>query len=297
MKLQFFSGYSIIIPSMKKVKHILATFLHSCIPQDISYPKLLHTHFRFSLKYYFVVMSFFALLFMGILFYRFSPLKMVSYKNSVINSLSAFPEDAVIMIRNGVLESNQNKPLFLWVYYDSQPVFVVMVYTKDMLTQSFTPLPLIFLGRDKAQISYRGTVTMHSYDPSWNMLITKERLQSLATHANSFFPSFIFFFYLFLIVLTPLIFIISSTVLILLSSALSYLLLCTFIPRLHFKKCIQAGMHGTHIPLFIALLLFSLFPAAQNIFVIAASLIFVFTLVSTFEMYSKEVTLHHSKDR
>jgi len=298
MKLQFFSDYSIIIRSMKKVKHILATFLHSFIPQDIYYPKLLHTRFQFSLKYYLVLMSFFTLIFTGVVFCRFSPLKMIGYKNSIINSFSTFPGEVIIKINKGMLESNQNKPLFLWIYHNNQPLFVFMVHTKDMLDSSHIPLPLIFLGQNKMQISYRGNVIVRPYNPSWNILITKERIQSFIGFINSFFPPFIFFFYILLIVVVPVMFMMGSTFFILLSSMVVFLLLRTFIPHIHLKKCIQASIHGTHIPLIIVIFLFILFPSATNIVVITASLIFVFTLVSTYEMYSKEIShVAHSKCR
>lgn len=286
MKLQFFSDYTIIIRSMKKVKHILAIFLHSFIPHDGYYPKLLHTRLSFSLKYYLIAISFFACIFTGIVLYQLSPVKITSYKNSVINSLSTFPEEVKIRIKNGVLESNQNKPLFLWVYRGNQPLFVFMVHTKDIPTSSYNPLPLIFLGSDKVLISYRGNTVVNSYGNSLNVLITKESVQSLITNVNSFFPFFMFFLYLFLVIVMPLVFIISMTFFILLSSFLVYILLRTFFPHIHLKKCIQAGLHGTHIPFFIILFLFLLFPFAENILIVAASLIFVFTLVSTYEMYS-----------
>ncbi|MCX6730754.1 MAG: DUF1189 family protein [Candidatus Roizmanbacteria bacterium] len=274
---------------MKKVKHILTTFIHSVIPQDVYYPKLLHTRFLFSLKYYVFIITLLALTFTGLVFCQFSPLKMISYKNSIVNSLSAFPEEVKITIKNGVLESNQNKPLFLWIYHNKQPLFVFMIHTTDTLSNSHIPLPIVFLGADKVQISYRGHIIVRSYDSSWNVAITKERILPFISSISSSFPPFMFFFYLFMLILVPLAFILSSTFFIFLSSLLVFTLLRTFIPHIHIKKCFQAGMHGTHIPLLVIILLYSLFPTASNIFVIATALIFVFSLVSTYEMYSKEV--------
>ncbi|MFH0773167.1 MAG: hypothetical protein V1922_02555 [bacterium] len=273
---------------MKKVKHILVTFLHSFIPQDIYYPKLLHTRFKLSLKYYLVVIVFFSCVFTGILLYHLSPIKITSYKNSVVNSLSAFPEGVTIKIQNGVLESNQNKPLFLWVYHDNQPLFVFMVNTKGVLTNRYIPLPLIFLGNETAQISYKGNIIVRPYKSSSNILITKESVQTLITHINTYFPPLMFFFYLLLILITPLLFVIYATLLIFLSSIFVFLLLRTFIPHIHLKKCLQAGMHCTHVPFAIVVFLFLLFPTTINILVIATALTFVFSLVGTYEMYSKE---------
>jgi hypothetical protein len=280
---------------MKKVKHILTNFIHSIVPQDIYYPKLLHTQFQFSLKYYFAVILVFAIVFTGIVFCQFSPLKMISYKNSIVNSLSAFPEKVKITIKDGVLESNQDKPFFLWIYHNKQPLFMFMIHTKDMLSNSETPLPIVFFGADKVQISYRGNAIIRNYSNSWNFTITKTRVQPFISSINIAFPLFMFFFYLFFLILVPLTFILCSTFLIFASSIIIFFLLRTFIPHIHIKKCFQAGMHGTHIPLLIVILLFSLFPSASNIFIIAVALIFVFSLVSTYEMYSKEIV--HFKGR
>ena len=275
---------------MKKVKHILTIFIHSFVPQDIYFPKLLHTRFSLSVKYYICIVSFFACIYTGIVVWKLSPVQMFSYKNSILQSLSSFPDGLVLSINKGALESNLNKPLFLWVYQNSQPLFVFMAHTKDIVTKFDGPIPFIFLGVDKAQFSYRGFTIIKPYMYSWDIVITKDRIQTFVDTINSMFPAFVFFFYLFLIILLPLLFIIGATFLIVCSSTIVYILLRTFIPHIHFKKCIQAGLHGTHIPLLIVLLLFGLFPYASNSGAIALALIFVFSLVSTYEMYSKEVS-------
>jgi hypothetical protein len=215
---------------------------------------------------------------------------MINYKHAIIDSLATFPEGVRVTVKNGVLDSDQNKPLFLWVYRHEQPLFVVMVDAKNATPNSQVPLPLIFLNNTKAQISYRGNIYVQPYSPTFNMTITKGHISSLITHINSFFPPFIIFFYLFLFVIVPLTFMMTFTSFLLVSSVLVFLLLRTFIPHIHIKKGLQAGMHGTHIPLFIMVLLFVLFPSSPNILIIGASLIFIFSLVSTYEMYSKEIT-------
>lgn len=280
---------------MKKVKHILAVFLHFVIPQDIYYPKLLHTRLQFSLTYYLVIISCFAALFTGIVFYQFSPIRMASYKDSIVEALYSFPDAAEITMRNGILESNQNKPLFLWIYHNSQPFFIFMIHTKDNATKTQFPYPVVFLGSDKAQFSYWGKSMTYPYDPSWKYLVSKINLQSVISTINRSFPSFAFFFYFFLFLFVPLTFIVGSTVLLLIASLLVFALLYTFIPHIHLKKCIQAGMHGTHVPFFILILLTILFPTALSGIIITSSLVFVFSLVATYEMYSKEIS--HSKGR
>lgn len=289
MKLYFFSGYSIIIRSMKKVKHILATFLHCVIPQDNYYPKLIHTPFQFSVKYYIVVISFLALLFMGIAGLHCTPIKMYEYKQSLIQTLSVFPQDVSMTIARGLLESNQVRPSFFWVHHNNQPRLVFMVYTKDQPDTSNIPLPLIFFGRDHMRFAYHGYNMVRPYDPMLSADISTSTVDRYIADINAKFPTFLVVFYFFFALVVPLLFVGVSTLFILICSGVVFILLRTFIPHIHLKKCIQAGLHGTHIPLLITIFLYSLFPRSTNIMVISIALIFVFTLVSTYEMYSREV--------
>lgn len=289
MKLQFFCDYSIIIRSMKKVKHIFSVFLLSFIPQDISYPKLLHTRLLFSIKYFLVIISLFATLFTGVLVYHYSPKKMMSLKNSFISTLSSFPKDVEIKIARGTLDSNQDKPLFLWVYNNGQPLFVFMVHTKDTLDTSHIPLPLVFLGGDKMQITYRGNSFVRPYSESLNASISQNSLKEVIPTINSLCTSALVGIYIGILLLVPLLFIGIIVFFIALSSLFVFLLLRTFIPHIHLKKSFQAGIHGTHVPVCVSILLFALFPTSTSTLIITATLIFVFTLVATYEMYSKDV--------
>jgi hypothetical protein len=286
MKLHFFSDYSIIIRSMKKVKAILSTFLHSLVPQDIYYPKLLHTRFKFSVKYYIFLIVVLSFIFTTIVIYQYSPNKIINYKNAVTRSLLSFPDDAVIRIIDGTLEVNQNKPLFLWLYRDEKPFFVFMAHTKDELSLSNNPLPVMFLGKNSVQFAFKGSAFTQAYDKTAHYLISKETLRSFVNMSNSFFPPLLFFFFVFLVLVLPLSFGFWSTVSILVNASIVFLLLKSFIPHIHLKKCIQAGMHGTHIPLITTILLYALFPASPNVIIITSSLMFVFTLVAVYEMYS-----------
>lgn len=295
MKLHFFSSYSIIIRSMKKVKHILTTFFHSFIPQDVYYPKLLHTQLRFSIEYYIAFIIIFSFVFTGIVFYRYSPSKITSYKNAIVQSLSSFPDTVIIRIKDGILESNQNKPLFLWIYRNDKPLFVFMANTKDSFSLKNTPVPILFLGRDRVQFYFKGVTFTHLYNKTDQYIITKDTLKSFLVFSDSFFPSLLFFFSLFLLIVLPISFALWSALLIIINAFLSFMLFHTFIPHIHFKKCIQAALHGTHIPLIITIILFVLFPTAPNVLTISTSLMFVFTLVAVYEMYSK--TLLQSKGR
>ena len=295
MKLHFFSSYSIIICGMKKVKAILTTFFHSFIPQDAYYPKLLHTRLNFSIKYYIVFIIVCSCIFTVVVFYRYSPSRITRYKNAIVHSLSSFPDNVIIRIKDGILESNQNKPLFLWIYQGDKPLFVFMANTKDSFSLKNTPVPILFFGRDRMQFYFKGVAFTQMYTKIDQYVITKNTLKSFLLFSDSFFPPLLFFFSLFLLVVLPISFAFWSALLIIINAFLSFILFRTFIPHIHFKKCIQAAMHGTHIPLIVTIILFVLFPTAPNVLTISTSLMFVFTLVAVYEMYSK--TLLQSKGR
>jgi len=280
---------------MKKVKAILTIFFHSFVPQEIYFPKLLHTRLQFSFKYYLLIVSFLACIFSGILLYHFSPGKVSDYKNAILDTISTFPIDSEIKISKGTLTSNQNKPLFLWVYYKNSPFFAFMVDTKSMLDTTYIRLPFIFFGSNQMQFSYKGYSSTRLYDSSLDGPISKDTILSIISYVNNGFSTFLIGFYFILLIIIPFVFIVTSTLFILLSSGMVYILLRTFIPHIHFKKCLQAGAHGTHIPLIISILLYSLFPIVANTLIVTFSLIFIFTLVATYEMYSGSFA--HSRGR
>ena len=179
---------------MKKVKHILTTFFHSFIPQDIYYPKLLHTRLNFSIKYYIVFIIVCSCIFTVVVFYRYSPSRITRYKNAIVHSLSSFPDNVIIRIKDGILESNQNKPLFLWIYQGDKPLFVFMANTKDSFSLKNTPVPILFFGRDRIQFYFKGVAFTQMYTKIDQYVITKDTLQSFLVSSDSFFPPLLFFF-------------------------------------------------------------------------------------------------------
>ena len=227
---------------------------------------------------------------MAVLVYHYSPQKIMQFKDSLMSTVLSIPEDVELSIVKGTLESNQEKPLFLWVYHETQPLFVVMIHTKDFLDSSHIPLPLLFLGRESLQFTYKGSSFIRPYEPNLNFTINKQSLVSLIPWFDSFATALLVGFSVCIITIAPLAFIALMGSMIIASSALVFLLLRTFIPHVHFRKCLQAALHGTHLPMSISLLLFALFPGKSNCFIITLSLIFVFALVATYEMYSEEVT-------
>ncbi|MFZ2026616.1 MAG: DUF1189 family protein [Microgenomates group bacterium] len=279
---------------MKKVKAILTTSLNSVIPQDIYYPKLLHIRFFYSLHYYITILLVLTGLFTFAFSYKYPLSKLLQYKNDITRSFAQFPDTVILRIHKGQLTSNSDLPVFIWVKHKEKPLFVFMANAKDDAPRTISPIPFLFLKKDGMQISYRRYQRISPYDKMRDYTISKEQMPQFEEKINALFTPLLSYYNLAMVTLLPLVFIIFTTASIILSAAFSFLVFRIFFSRTHFKKCLQAGLHGTHIPMIISALLFILYPTTMRTVPIVCALYFVFTLVSIFEMYSKEAPHHRS---
>jgi len=281
---------------MIKVKAILAVFVNSFIPQDKYFPKLLHIRLIYSVKYYISILGFLTMLLVVSLALKYPFSRIYEYKSAIIQSLSEFPQNVELRINKGVLHTNTNAPLFLWVKHNGKPLFVFMANERELSPRFQNPIPFVFLKKDGLQISFRQHHKMWTYNPLSEFLLSKEQIPFLTSLIHSYAPYVVGVYGVILLFLFPLIFMCFITICILTSSVLSYLFFRSYFIRIHFKKCLQAGLHGTHIPMIISAVLLYLFPFSVCSLPIVCALFFVFTLVSTFEMYSKEEP-HHRRGR
>lgn len=281
---------------MIKVKAILRTLINSFIPQDKYFPKILHIRIMYSFKYYISILSILTLLLVVSLMSKYPISSISQYKESIIQNVAAFPQDIELKIHKGELSTNSNAPLFLWVKHKNKPLFVFMANAREMSPRFQNPIPFIFLKKDGLQVSFRQFHQLWTYDPTANHIISRQQIPYFISQINSFFPYVVFLYCISMFILFPLAFMSFVTGAIILSSALTYLIFRTYFLRIHYKKCLQAGMHGTHIPLLFTAVLLYLFPFSTRCMPIVLALFFVFTLVSTFEMYSKEEP-HHRRGR
>jgi hypothetical protein len=250
----------------------------------------------YSLKYYISILSILTFLLVISLVSKYSLSSLAQYKESVIQSISGFPQDIELKINKGELSTNSNAPLFLWVKHKDKPLFVFMANAREMSPRFQNPIPFIFLKKDGLQVSFRQFHQLWAYDPTSNYIISRQQIPYFVSQIHSFFPYVVLFYCVGMFLLLPLVFMSFITGTIILTSAITYFIFRTYFLRIHFKKCLQAGMHGTHIPLIFAAVLLYLFPFSTSCIPIVFALFFVFTLVSTFEMYSKEKP-HHRRGR
>ncbi len=277
---------------MKKVKAILRTFINSFIPQDRYFPKLLHIRLMYSLKYYISILGFLTILFVISFVAKYPLSRIYEYKSAIVQCLSGFPQDVELRIDKGILSTNTNTPLFIWVRQNGKPLFVLMANEREMSPRFQNPIPFIFLKKDGLQVSFRQFHKQWLYSPTSRYVLSRKQIPLLTSLIHLYTPYAICIYIACMFLLFPLAFMIFVTMSIILSSLITYLAFRTYFIRIHFKKCLQAGIHGTHIPLIFAAVLLYLFPFSFRCLPVAYALFFVFTLVSTFEMYSKEEPRH-----
>lgn len=279
---------------MKKVKAILTTSLNSVIPQDVYYPKLLHIRFLYSLQYYITILLVVTALFVISFSLRHPLSHLLQYKNDITKSFSQFPKDTILRIQKGQLMSNSDLPVFVWVKHKDKPLFVFMANARDDAPRTIRPIPFLFLKKDGMQFSYRHYQRISAYDKTRDYTISKEQMPVYEEKVNAFFAPIVSYYNLVLVTALPLMFMLFTTVSVIVSALMTFVLFRLYFSRIHLKKCMQAALHGTHIPMMISALLFTLYPLTFRTVPVICALYFVFTLVSVFEMYSKEESHHRS---
>jgi len=270
--------------SMEKVKAILHTFSHFFIPNAFYYKKLVHISLFFSLRTYgitVVLMSFVTTSIIALTIA--SPRRIQTVLDSGTAAFAAFPEGAHITITNGSMTMDQDRPLFLWAYYAGKHVLLLAASSSTEATQS-THNAIVFLGPHS--LSYR-VGTFYSevpYGPGYYQ-ISRSSLNSFTHLVEEIYLPVQKIFYILLYLVLPFLFFIWWTTIIFFIAILIYLLFHLFIKRVSLKKCFQAGLHSTSLPIILSLLLLILFPTSTCWIGSSFLLLFLFMLVAVYEVY------------
>ena len=112
---------------MKKVKAFLHIFLNSLIPNASYYRKILNTRFFFSFKYFFFLIALLSSILIFNLLNKYSPPKIVHWFGQVNKIIDQFPSDLNIIINDGFLTTNYNRPYFIWVNDNKNKLRLMLV--------------------------------------------------------------------------------------------------------------------------------------------------------------------------
>lgn len=269
---------------MRKVKAILHIFSQSFIPGAVYYKKLLHSSFLFSVRYFLVFACVTAFASAGILFTTYaSPSNTQAFVKSILAPLQSFPPDTQITVTSHGLEINKDMPIFMWTQWGSKPNLLFEA-NKTAVPISPGPNPNLFLG-EYALIYHVGPIQARVPYTEQAYIITTSSMSALANLVNSMTGPARAMFYVLLFTLFPLGFVVWYGIQIVCIATLVFVLFHLFIRRVHWKKCVQAGLHGTHFPIFMSVILCLMFPNSASIFYITPVVMLIFQLVAVYEMY------------
>ena len=277
----------------RKVKTFLHVFISSVVPQTSYYAKILKSKFAFSLLYSFILLSLVTGVVFALVFYQVGQNNMGSIKQCLNGSLNEIPSSFVLNVRDGILSTNHELPLFVWFNCDERVQLLAVVDERGVSKNIKSFGAQLLVTGSEIVLKYK----TNTYVVPINKYISNLHLdkQSIITYADQGFEILAFyipFFTLALILLTPFMVYMATVITILLSSLFVRLFYLVFRKHYSFKKTVQIGLHSCTLPL-LTLILFVLFPIhILNTYILFFALVFIFQLVAVYEGHYA-VTPHH----
>ena len=248
---------------MKKVKAFLYIFIKSLLPQKKYYSQLVKTPFKFSLKYFSILIILLNLIFLIYLFNFYSYQKIYNFVNNLKKSLETYPSNLAIFIQKNNLFTNNNRPYFLWLKENEKKrLFLAIIETNDKQIIDNLHANIIL---SKEQITIKNpnnyqTISTININEVPELIIDKKFvgqinnfLQSLLVNLHWYY----LFFALVVVLLSPLISFIVLNFYLLIASFFVYAYFKFFKKRhFHFKKVFQISLHAITLPLVLEYLAF-----------------------------------------
>lgn len=285
-----FPDFSMIIGMRRKVKTFLHVFVSSVVPQTSYYAKILKSKFTFSLLYSFILLSLVTGIVFALVFYQAGRNNIGNIKQCLNSSMNEIPSNFVLNVRDGLLSTNHELPLFVWFNCDERVQLLAVVDERGVSKNINSFGAQLLVTGSEIVLKYK----TNTYAVPINKYISNLHLdkQSIITYVNQGFEVLAFyipFFTLALILSTPLLVYVATIITILLSSLCVRLFYHLFRKHYSFKKTIQIGLHSCTLPL-LTLILFVLFPIhIINTYILFFALVFIFQLVAVYEgHYIKE---------
>lgn len=289
-------NFFMINNSMKKVKAFFYVFLKSLIPQKKYYQHLIRTPFKFSFKYFVSLVIFLNLIFIIGLINRYSYKKIVDWLYGIRKTLSEYPPNLLIFVKNGYLYTNINHPYFFWLKInDKKKLLVSVIETTDKKIINDLHSPLV-LTKDQLIVknpnNYQ-TVSVFKLRELPEFAINRQ-LTYQAISIIDLFVKNLFWYFLIAVFLTvlflPLISFLITSLYLLIASVLVFLYFKFFEKRhFHFKKVFQISFHAITLPLtlkyLIIILPINLF-LFKKYFFTTSSMILPFLVVVTFTLFT-----------
>jgi len=283
-KLIFFPDFSIIIGMGRKVKAFFHVFTSSIVPQTFFYARILKSKFSFSLLYSFVLLSVVTSIIFAVVFYQVGRKNVGSLKQCLSNSINEIPQNFILDVRDGLLSTNHELPLFVWFNCDERVQLLAVVDERGVSKNITSFGAQLLLTGSEIVFKYKtNTYVIPINKYIVNLHLDKQSIKMFVNKAFEVVAYYAPFFAIALILITPFAIYMVTITTILLSSFMVRVFYYLFRKHYSFKKTVQIGLHSCTFPL-LTLVLFVMFPThVLNTYILFFALVFIFQLVAVYE--------------
>lgn len=225
-----------------------------------------------------------------LVFYQVSRNDLGNIKQCLNNSLNEIPSNFILNVRDGLLSTNHELPLFVWFNCDERVQLLAVVDERGVSKNIKSFGAQLLITGSEIVLKYKTNtyvVPINKYIS--NLHLDRENIVKYVNKGFEILAFYVPFFTLALILSTPFIVYVVTVITILCSSLFVRLFYHLFRKHYSFKKTIQIGLHSCTLPL-LTLILFVLFPIhILNTYILFFALVFIFQLVAVYEgHYIKE---------
>ncbi len=237
---------------MQKINTFIHVFKNSIFPTPNYYKQIKHTKLFFSFKYF--VMLIFIINLITIPFFLnkiFSGGKIDELKTQINQTLSKYPQDLKIQIKNNRLTTNLNKPYIMWISLNSVPNALFVIDERADLQDLQKYNGIFLVNSDHIIVNDKNDFKINKLTVKSDIEIDKLSVEKFREYLNSFFtilPFFSVFLGLLIIIFVPLFVVFFKTLYLITISVFAFLLTRPFNHNIHFKRVFQISLHASTIP-------------------------------------------------
>ncbi len=282
----------------RKVKTFFHVLTGSIVPQTSYYAKVLRSRMGFSALFFLAILFFTSLAILTVVGLRMNGNNPARMQACIHSSLDRIPDNYILHIREGILSTNQEMPLFVWFSCDDRIQLLAVVDERAGQGEVFSYGAQLLLTGTDAVARYRTYTKSFSFGSYLtNLDLDKKTIVEYADRALEVLGYYVPIVAFSLLLVTPLSVYLLNIFYVLASSLSVYIFYSLFGKKYTFRKILQVGLHSSSLPL-LSSVLFVIFPVnIWNTLFLYFSLIFIFQLVAVYEAHYVEPHEHHPSHR
>jgi len=252
----------------------------------------------FSAFYYLAILLFTSLAILTVVGFRMNGNNPARMQACIRRSLERIPDNYILHIREGILSTNQEMPLFVWFSCEDRIQLLAVVDERAVQNDVFSYGAQLLLTGTDAVARYRTYTKSFSFGSYLtNLDLDKKTIVEYADRALEVLGYYVPIVAFSLLLVTPLSVYLLNILYVLASSLSVYIFYSLFGKKYTFRKILQVGLHSSSLPL-LSSVLFVIFPVnIWNTLFLYFSLIFIFQLVAVYEAHYVEPHEHHPTHR